>query len=224
MEENIDRVGYLLGEAKPCLEFRLVIPQNFVLAVTRIRDGAAIIPESVLRNLYFVGCSLVIEAGAYLEGADMSEILTGLGTKVMCLPGSFLNLDDMARDDEAEVTELKRWGYSDSSLDYMSYIATLWDEEETISINCLGGKANRSPGKSSVARNLKAFGGCRFMYHEGWACENCCTWFPMELAWNHGYMRCGFCGFLNGGRRWWVWREGIKLKGEARARRLGFIN
>ena len=92
------------------------------------------------------------------------------GWDLVCLPGSFI-WEKGATDkggntdyEKHEVTEIRTWSSSARPMDHLIGVKELFEEEQ-ISVHANGGKHKGSV--VSMERNLKGFGGCRFIESEG---------------------------------------------------------
>ncbi|KAF2804618.1 uncharacterized protein BDZ99DRAFT_467306 [Mytilinidion resinicola] len=218
---NVEHVCQLLDEWKMSLELRLILPSGFRLLLEDDEDFLYI-PKSLKIGPRFSGMTLVVEAGAFLDGEKLPKRLAEeYEMNIVCLPGSSWKYSTNATDAESIVLETKRWTNPRPDLDYLSGIELLLKEEEDVSVAGLGGRATKTPGKLNTSRVLKQFGGCRFVRRTGLDCHNCGA--TLVVTGKSGPASRGVCNRC-GLNTYFEERDVIEVKKVARAHQQGFTS
>ena len=162
VERNMEIVTSLLREAMSTLELRLIVPCGFTLNQNGWATGVQpeiVIPEELQARRPFTKVTLIVESGAYVYGAEIPEKIAGHGLDVVLMPGSFLKEAVDTTDEEAKVTELKRWGNAFDEFEILNGLQDLMKENDNrFGVPGRGGRVNKCPGTKKVERVLKGFG------------------------------------------------------------------
>ncbi|KAF2494700.1 hypothetical protein BU16DRAFT_527704 [Lophium mytilinum] len=170
---NVEHICQMLDEWKMSLELRLILPSGFSLQL-HDDDDVLYFPESLKIGPRFSRMTLVVEAGAGLDGEKLPQrLVEEHEIDVVCLPGSAWRYNKDVTEPESKILETKRWTNPRPDLEYLSGVDTLFKEEDAITATGLGGKATKTPGKRPTSRVLRKFGGCRFVRRIGLDCHNC---------------------------------------------------
>jgi hypothetical protein len=234
VEQNSEVVLQLLREAGAHIDLRFIVSYGFVFNhreenwfSDRVRTTPLQEPHLHMYNSVLSAgprstksMTLVLEAGAHLNtGPELLENLTLNGIGVISQPGSFYSAEPGIDVSPEEIKELKRWQFSLCDFDYLSGVSDLFEEAVGFSSPGRGGKANKRAGSKNVARQLKAFGGCRFVTRDGADCINC--WRTIIYVRKKAVQSCKYCGanFMDQEDR-----EVIELKTMEKAMRTGEVN
>lgn len=239
LDENMQQVIRLLSEEKLLKELRFIIPRGWTLdqsvytlvdPSTRLRAYSSfqtfvqqqeqIVHFPLFGPLRWLRQVVLIDDGATLKGVRYVDILNKEGLDVVCSKGCRISVQGDVTDSCAElVVDAEYPAYKDD-LEALAAIGDMFREEEVICAPANAGKANKRSNPPNHPRVLKAFGGCRFVWREGWYCTNCQewskNWTQRECCWRAEE-------FVHRSHCIWEWREQIELKKPERARRLGFI-
>ena len=176
----IQRVCVLLAQDRSLVELNFVIPDGFR---NGDEDGFGgydedhdMEPESAIRlqkleGLDWLKKTVVVEKGGYLAVDDGPRQIMDEGWDLVCLPGSFIwekGAEDKGGNSDYErheVNETRSWQAPSRELDYLIGVKELLGDKTEISRHANGGK--HSGTKVKIERNLKGFGGCRFIGSEG---------------------------------------------------------
>lgn len=244
LKRNVDHVCYLLEEASSSLELRLVVPEGFSLVpptihrlwVTRASlppNDKVHLPETLLRigERFARGMTLVVEAGACLNGVDFPKEFTSQGINVVCEPGSLMRQNANRRPplslpmNAVELAAPMSWVDDTAKFDFLVGVPSLLDDtlSDTIALPAGGGKANKRSGHKRTERVLRGFGGCRFVRRQGWDCNQCGKTgvYGMNVV-RHIWPRppCESCGVVTGVRL----RDVVEVRKITRAISQGHVD
>jgi transcription elongation factor Elf1 len=172
LARNVEYICFLLDEARVCADLHFILPNGFAAN----QQDEICIPESLKIGPRFSSMTLIVEAGAALNGPGFPEMLLQSEIIVVCRPGSIWRLTRDADYEESKLTEEKRWSNPVSQLDYLIGIETLLQPPPAFEVvtPALGGRTTKEPGRRRKAlRTLKGFGGCSFVHRKGWDCTSC---------------------------------------------------
>jgi transcription elongation factor Elf1 len=172
LARNVEHVCFLLDEAKVCLNLQFILTSGFAVD----QQYESWIPQGLEIGPRFSSMTLIVEAGAALNGPGLPGQLAQHEINIVCQPGSIWRLTRGAEYDESKLTEEKRWNNPVAQFDYLIGIETLLHSLPAFKTTnpALGGRTTKESGRlRSTSRTLKGFGGCRFVYRKGWDCTWC---------------------------------------------------
>lgn len=236
-DDNVQQILRMLGEEKSLREIRFVVPRGWTLdqsqyalvGTTRqrfaTRQGFVSHNEPVLNFPTFALVRwlrrvVLFEKEATLKGTAHVNILNEEGLHVVCGKGSRMSVQGGQTDTPEKVAVDLEYPAHTYDLEPLDAVEELFREVEEVSLPAKAGKTNTRSNRADAPRVLKGFGGCRFVYREGWYCINCQEsskyWTQRECCWRADE-------FTYRSTCTWEWREAIELKKKDRARRLGVI-
>jgi hypothetical protein len=175
---------------------------------------------------HFCTVSVTLESGSAMLGRHNKDFLNKLDITLIAQPLSRIVAQRPFKQwpesgtisDAADVTELTIWA-PPSSDDLLTGSLKIFDKTDRNDAPARGGKAVKSTcyGRRKMARNLKGFGGCRFVERYGEYCNDCNqqlkdargTWYK------HKYW-CIHCK----GKTGYTWKEGIEVRKISREKRV----
>ncbi|TLD35522.1 hypothetical protein E2P81_ATG01825 [Venturia nashicola] len=188
------------------------------------------VQTSVLLDLQslkqFCAVSVILESGSAMTGQCNREFLNEVGITLVAQAGSCVVPErpfnewtqNSAIADVIDVTELQIW-VPPLADDFPFDGLNIFDMTGRIEGPARGGKTHKSTyyGRRKLERQLKGFGGCRFVEKHGQYCNNCNQHLanPWETWRKHKY-DCVHCKSKSGH----TWKEGIEVRKVNRERRI----
>ena len=226
-DDNCRQVIKLLDEEKALKELRFIVPREWTLDQEKyeLKLASSLIPEvhlPMFASMQWLRQVVVFEEGATLIGTNYIEILTKEGLDIICRKGSLMAAQsDLSIPSNEVAVEYEHHAHDE--LKPLAALSELFKEDPEISVSAKGGKANKRSNRANPSRVLKGFGGCRFVWREGWYCIQCQRrrptekpWIPRDCVWRlNGLVRRGVCSY--------EWRNALELKKLDRAARLGVV-
>jgi hypothetical protein len=195
LDENVQQVIRLLSEEKLLKELRFIIPRGWTLdqsvyalvdPSTRLRAYSSfqhfvqqqeqIVHFPLFVPLRWLRQVVLIDDGATLKGTRYVDILNKEGLDVVCRKGCRMSVLGGVTDTCAKLAEDTEYPAYEDDLEPLAALSDMFNEEELICAPAKAGKANKRSRPANHPRVLKGFGGCRFVWREGWYCINCQEW------------------------------------------------
>lgn len=178
--QAIQRVCVLLNQDHTLHELNFIVPAGFRNGdeddFGGYQEDHDMDPDGRLRleriqALEFVRKTVVVEKDGYLAVEDGPRQIMDEGWDLVCEPGSFIwekGTEDKGGNTDYEKHEnvgTRTWRAPSREWEYLEGVKTLLGGDDEISVHTNGGRQmNRKVG---LARELKGFGGCRFIESEG---------------------------------------------------------
>jgi hypothetical protein len=223
-EGNFAFVKHLLYEEHMLQELRFVVPHGW-----HIVDASGC-QEYELHQLRFAGPTVVLEDGSQMDDHEGIQHLIERGFNVRAMPGALIiaqptlptwNLPPRA---SLMVTEITEWRPpAEEEDDIIRDISPLYDEGFCIDAARQARRGSKEDPR--LKRELKGFGGCRFVVRRGTYCVDCRQ--PIVFTGNryhHHYQETGsYCVHCNG-RGGMKWMQGIEVRKHSREQRVHRVN